>query len=64
MESENPYAHIKEFEEVCNTFREYREKAESVRVFKNYPGKYREKVESVRVSKNIPGEYRKRVESV
>ena len=22
MESENPYAHIKEFEEVCNTFRE------------------------------------------
>ena len=22
MESENPYTHIKEFEEVCNTFRE------------------------------------------
>ena len=22
MESENPYAHIKEFEEVCNTFQE------------------------------------------
>ena len=22
MESENPYAHIKDFEEVCNTFRE------------------------------------------
>ena len=22
MESENPYAHIKEFEDVCNTFRE------------------------------------------
>ena len=22
MESENPYAYIKEFEEVCNTFRE------------------------------------------
>ena len=24
MESENPYAHIKEFEEVCNTFQEGR----------------------------------------
>ena len=22
MESENPYAHIKEFEDVCNTFQE------------------------------------------
>ena len=32
MESENPYAHIKEFEEVCNTFRERRASIDLMRL--------------------------------
>ena len=32
MESENPYTHIKEFEEVCNTFREGGASIDSMRL--------------------------------
>ncbi|KAL6329452.1 hypothetical protein AAG906_020898 [Vitis piasezkii] len=52
MESENPYQHVKEFEEVCNTFREGGASINLMRL-KLFPFTLKDKAKRMRNSMNV-----------